>query len=353
MCVLPRIKTLCSVPGAFLSQWSDTMVRWFPDCSHKLNLSLWGCLLEIDGMVLPYSVLTLLCSQRDTVNSEIGFLGHWPTKVSVCSWCESQHQRCEQDEVSDLEHPEAFYFSAVLTQGRSLASEVLCPLEQVEQCCQQSFVFFFLFEPLVFFETFILLHPLATQPHKELDFPGGSAVKNLPANAGDTGDLGLILGGEDPLEKGMATHPSVLTWRIPWTEEPGGLLSVGSKRVGRDLATEHKLMPQGMHAVIYFDKFRHSFSELFFKAEGEQWSKGPLMDVVCFVCNSTEMLIFFNLWPFSPRGEMIRLIKGRDLFSEYSHSPFYRRIVFPKVHLLVFVWNVEFLARWEDSENYG
>ena len=49
--------------------------------------------------------------------------------------------------------------------------------------------------------------------------------------AGDTGDLGLILGGEDPLEKGMATHPSVLTWRIPWTEEPGGLLSVGSKRV--------------------------------------------------------------------------------------------------------------------------
>ena len=131
-------------------------------------------------------------------------------------------------------------------------------------------LFFFLFEPLVFFETFILLHPLATQPHKELDFPGGSAVKNLPANAGDTGDLGLILGGEDPLEKGMATHPSVLTWRIPWTEEPGGLLSVGSKRVGRDLATEHKLMPQGMHAVIYFDKFRHSFSELFFKAEGEQ-----------------------------------------------------------------------------------
>ena len=66
MCVLPRLKTLHSVPGAYLSQWSDMMVRWFPDCSHKQNLSLWGCLLEIDGMVLPYSVLTLLCSQRDT-----------------------------------------------------------------------------------------------------------------------------------------------------------------------------------------------------------------------------------------------------------------------------------------------
>ena len=39
---------------------------------------------------------------------------------------------------------------------------------------------------------------------------------------------------EDPLEEGMATHSSILTWRIPWTEEPGGLQSVGSHRVGHD-----------------------------------------------------------------------------------------------------------------------
>ena len=42
------------------------------------------------------------------------------------------------------------------------------------------------------------------------------------------------LGQEDPLEKGMATHSSILAWRIPWTEEPGGLQSMGSQRVGRD-----------------------------------------------------------------------------------------------------------------------
>ena len=42
------------------------------------------------------------------------------------------------------------------------------------------------------------------------------------------------LGRKDPLEKGMATHPSVLAWRIPWTEEPGGLQSMGSQRVGHD-----------------------------------------------------------------------------------------------------------------------
>ena len=59
-------------------------------------------------------------------------------------------------------------------------------------------------------------------------------VKNLPANAGDLRDSGLIPGWEDLLEKGMATHSSILAWRIPWTEEPGGLQSMGSQRVRPD-----------------------------------------------------------------------------------------------------------------------
>ena len=46
------------------------------------------------------------------------------------------------------------------------------------------------------------------------------------------------LGGEDPLEEGMANHSSIPAWRIPWTEEPGGLQSMESQRVGRDLASE-------------------------------------------------------------------------------------------------------------------
>ena len=52
-------------------------------------------------------------------------------------------------------------------------------------------------------------------------------VKNPPANARDARDLGLIPGQEDPLEKEMATHSSILAWKIPWTEEPGGLQSMG------------------------------------------------------------------------------------------------------------------------------
>ena len=59
-------------------------------------------------------------------------------------------------------------------------------------------------------------------------------VKNLPASLGATGDMGLIPGLEDPLEKEMATHSRILAWEVPWTEEPGGLQSMGSQRVGHD-----------------------------------------------------------------------------------------------------------------------
>ena len=53
-------------------------------------------------------------------------------------------------------------------------------------------------------------------------------------SACNTGDLGLILGQEDPLEKNMATHSSILAWRIPWTEEPGRPQSIQLQRVRHD-----------------------------------------------------------------------------------------------------------------------
>ena len=60
-----------------------------------------------------------------------------------------------------------------------------------------------------------------------LGFPGGSVVKNPPANAGD---VGLIHGlGRSP-GRGNGNHPSILAWEIPWTEEPGGLQSMGLQK---------------------------------------------------------------------------------------------------------------------------
>ena len=64
-------------------------------------------------------------------------------------------------------------------------------------------------------------------------FSDGSDGKEFACNVGDPS---LIPGSgrSDPLEKGMATHSSILSWRIPWTEEPSGLQLMGSQRVGHD-----------------------------------------------------------------------------------------------------------------------
>ena len=68
-----------------------------------------------------------------------------------------------------------------------------------------------------------------TTTTKVIDFFGGSDSKESAYNARE---LDLFLGWEDPLEKGMATHSSILVWRAPWTEEAGGLQSMGLQRVG-------------------------------------------------------------------------------------------------------------------------
>ena len=65
-------------------------------------------------------------------------------------------------------------------------------------------------------------------------FPGGSVVKNPPAMQ-EMQETGVpSLGGEDPLEEGMAAHCRIRAWRIPWTEEPGRLQSTKSHRVRHD-----------------------------------------------------------------------------------------------------------------------
>ena len=68
-------------------------------------------------------------------------------------------------------------------------------------------------------------------------FLDGSTVKESANNAGDTRIWSLGL--EDPLDDEMATHSSILAWKIPWTEEPGGLQPMGWQRVGHDWATKH------------------------------------------------------------------------------------------------------------------
>ena len=72
-------------------------------------------------------------------------------------------------------------------------------------------------------------------------FSGDSDGKESTRNVGDLGFW--FLGWEDPLEEGMTTISSILAWKIPWTEEPGGLQSMGSQRVVHDWAAEHSTAP--------------------------------------------------------------------------------------------------------------
>ena len=81
-----------------------------------------------------------------------------------------------------------------------------------------------------------MLHVIKMLTHSQGEqdnsgFPRGSAVKNLPARQ----EMWVqSLGQEDALQGGMVTHSSILAWRIPWAEEPGGLQSIGLLRVGQD-----------------------------------------------------------------------------------------------------------------------
>ena len=86
-------------------------------------------------------------------------------------------------------------------------------------------------------------------------------AKNPPTNAGDLRSLGW----EDPWEEGTATHSSVLAWRIPWTEEPGGLQSTGLHRIWQDwsdLAQTHTIKDVKSRGQVSFFFFIYF---LFFK----------------------------------------------------------------------------------------
>ena len=78
-------------------------------------------------------------------------------------------------------------------------------------------------------------------------FPGGSTLKNLPAMQGTWVQSP---GWEDPLEKEIVTHSSILTWKIPWIEEPGWLQSTGlRKRVRHDLLTKQQLVTNSLFSI--------------------------------------------------------------------------------------------------------
>ena len=103
------------------------------------------------------------------------------------------------------------------------------------------------------------------------------------------------LGPEDPLKKEMATHSSILAWRIPWTEEPGGLQSTGSQRVGHDWATEDT---------------QPSVSGIF-RNSREDFPDGPVVKTAHFSCRGP----MFDPWSgklHMPQGTTKKINKNKD-----------------------------------------
>ena len=69
----------------------------------------------------------------------------------------------------------------------------------------------------------------------------------------EEGDLDSIPGQEDPVEKGMTTHSAIPAWKIPWAEDPGGLESMGSQRVGHDWETNTDIIAASIHHLLCAD----------------------------------------------------------------------------------------------------
>ena len=100
----------------------------------------------------------------------------------------------------------------------------------------------------------IISHPLKVEQLLiyigQVEFPGGSEIKNPPANVGL---MGSRLGLEDPLQKEAATHSSILTWRISWTEEPGGYSPCGCKESDMSLLLNHHHHSKSLCDLCFLD----------------------------------------------------------------------------------------------------
>ena len=118
-------------------------------------------------------------------------------------------------------------------------------------------------------------------------------AKNLTANGGDAGMWFWSLYWDDPLEESMATHSSILAWRIPWTEEPGGLWSIGSQSVGlnwSDLARMHVYHILSQYALLfiyyYFIQLKVCDNPLLSK------SIGAILSTVLYLNEGIYMIFF-------------------------------------------------------------
>ena len=160
-------------------------------------------------------------------------------------------------------------------------------------------------------------------------FPSGSGVKNLPT----MWEVRVrSLGWEDPLEKGMATHSSILAQRVPWTEEPGGLQTMESQRAGHDWATNTDTHTSLVNVGYWGGKIKIFFTSFFFFFS---WHQSPqrlmkcygfgistvlvwLLDTLPLILDWYPPICFRLLAPASDRESLISITMGQQHFAVRS-----------------------------------
>ena len=142
-------------------------------------------------------------------------------------------------------------------------------------------------------------------------------VKNLPAKQKTWVQS---LGWEGPLEKEMATHSSVLAWEIPWTEEPGGLQSTASQRVGHNLATKQQRHQIGWENSKYFCKPILSTQDYFCR-EIHQSSRSPGCWFFFWQIATLDGTAYIEqIWTVASREAAVNPVAGWHLAEPVSRS---------------------------------
>ena len=155
----------------------------------------------------------------------------WPVLLHWLETVSSKLNRTIKDELG-----KRLEFSGMQTQRKIRFKDWVVAVEKMDKGKFQSQKYTNIKMPCIQgLETFktITINWLPVNIH--MGFPCGWGGKESACNVGEIQVWSL--GGEDPLEKGMATNSSILAWRIPWTEEPGGLQSMRSQRVRHEWAT--------------------------------------------------------------------------------------------------------------------
>ena len=122
-------------------------------------------------------------------------------------------------------------------------------------------------------------------------------VKNLPA-VQQTRVQSLVQ--EDPLEKGMPTHSTILAWRIPWTKEPGRLQSKGLQRVGQDLVTK-LCLPHGRNCKVFSFGLNHGMPRYLVKHFGGVSVCSMFLDKSCVrICLLSKAVVLLSVGVVHP-----------------------------------------------------